>query len=175
MMAKKYNNIYTRLVEDEYDLIGLIAYGLYKQHKIEFIKSFCQEHPGQEPTEDDCMAFAITTCAESQIKQYRESAEKLLQQITLEAAKEEIKVFEDEMLRNYQTEIRDAVKEVQPKWWHSVMWSLLASIVFAILVALGFFLGSTTEKDTVDLMKTTIESISHPTDSNAKPQSTFPY
>ncbi len=36
----EYNFIYTTLVKDERDIIGIIAYGLYKRQKIEFIKNF---------------------------------------------------------------------------------------------------------------------------------------
>lgn len=158
-MSRKYSNIFSRLVEDENDLIGLIAYGLYKQHKIEFIKSYKSQHPEDEPTDEDCEAFAIASCTEIQLNQYRDSAENLLQRLTLEAAREEIDVFEGDMLRQYQEEIRNAVKEVQPKWWHSVLWSLLASFVFSLIVAIGFFLGSTTEKGTVETIKTTIKAL----------------
>ena len=35
--TKKYNFIYSKLVESEDDLVGLVAYGVYKQHKISFI------------------------------------------------------------------------------------------------------------------------------------------
>ena len=36
-MANRYNFIYEKLVTAEDDVLGLIAYGIYKQHKIEFV------------------------------------------------------------------------------------------------------------------------------------------
>lgn len=35
-MNGKYNFIYKELVSADDDLVGLIAYGIYKKHKIEF-------------------------------------------------------------------------------------------------------------------------------------------
>lgn len=39
-MSRKYNYIYSKLVEDRYDLAGHIAYALYKQDKIEYIANY---------------------------------------------------------------------------------------------------------------------------------------
>lgn len=39
-MQRNYNFIYSKLVESENDLIGHIAYSLYKQQKIQHIEDF---------------------------------------------------------------------------------------------------------------------------------------
>ena len=52
-MPRKYNYIYKQLVEDRGDIIGHIAYALYKEDKIEYINKFKEEHNNNEPTEDD--------------------------------------------------------------------------------------------------------------------------
>ncbi len=49
-MGRQYNYIYKKLVNSEDDLIGLIAYGIYKKHKIEFIEQIQEELP---ETQDD--------------------------------------------------------------------------------------------------------------------------
>ena len=36
-MERSYNFIYEQLVKSEDDLVGLVAYAIYKKHKIEFI------------------------------------------------------------------------------------------------------------------------------------------
>ena len=51
-MARKYNYIFKKLVDDETDLIGLVAYGLYKNNKIEYLEKF-KDKNGREPTEDE--------------------------------------------------------------------------------------------------------------------------
>lgn len=39
-----YNHIYSVLVENEQDTLGIIAYSLYKRQKIEFIQAFKTKH-----------------------------------------------------------------------------------------------------------------------------------
>ncbi|MCM1356471.1 MAG: hypothetical protein NC212_08720 [Staphylococcus sp.] len=170
-MGKSYNFIYKKLVTDDNDLIGLIAYGLYKQHKIEFIRSYRESHNDSDPSESDCEAFALSSCAPTQLKQYRDSAETLLQQITLEATREEIKSFEDNMLHQYRSEIEkaltsrnlsdaisSAVEKSQPEWWLSVLWSVVGAFVFSLIAALFIFIGSTSEKSTAELVKYIIQT-----------------
>ena len=52
-MARQYNFIYSKLVRDEDDFVGHIAYALYKAEKVAYIEKFKSEHGGQEPTEED--------------------------------------------------------------------------------------------------------------------------
>lgn len=159
-MEQNFNSIYLKLVADENDLIGLIAYGLYKKHKIEFIESYKADR-GCLPSKDDCSSFATSSSTPLQLQQYRDSAEALLQKMTLEAAKVEISEFENTLLRNYKAEIREAVRDEQPKWWHSVLFSVLGAFIFSALIAFAFYLGSTTEKNSVDLMQSAVETVSH--------------
>lgn len=173
-MTKTYNFIFRDLVRDENDLVGLIAYGLYKQHKIEFIESFKSANTGQDPTDEDYKAFAMTSCTPSSLKHYRDTAESLLQQITLTAAREEINAFEDDMLRQYRSEISlalqtgkddtlrdlgEAIKRHQPKWWSSVIASFVGAVVFSLFVSLGVYLGSTSEKSNVKIISDAIETL----------------
>ena len=47
-MSRKYNFIYSKLVDDKDDIVGHIAYSLYKNEKIEFIEAFKKEN-SREP------------------------------------------------------------------------------------------------------------------------------
>ena len=40
MAEKQYNFIYSKLVTSQDDVIGLLAYSIYKRHKIEYIEDF---------------------------------------------------------------------------------------------------------------------------------------
>lgn len=46
------NLIYSKLVEDDADIIGMVAYGIYKRHKIEFIDSIRKEYD-REPNDEE--------------------------------------------------------------------------------------------------------------------------
>ncbi|MDQ8953180.1 hypothetical protein RFH42_09435 [Acinetobacter rudis] len=75
----EYNWIYERLVQDENDLVGAIAYILYKQHKIEFIKEI-ELKCGTSPTPEQWVEFHRSTCLESSILNYQKRAEDLVNQ-----------------------------------------------------------------------------------------------
>ena len=40
MNEKQYNFIYSKLITGKDDVVGMLAYSIYKQHKIEFIEDF---------------------------------------------------------------------------------------------------------------------------------------
>lgn len=65
-MAGKYNFIYEKLVTAEDDLVGLIAYGIYKKHKIEFITKIKEEQQ-RDPIDEECHAFFISSTTETQL------------------------------------------------------------------------------------------------------------
>ena len=50
-MARKFNYIYSTLVESEDDFIGKIAYTIYKEDKINFIAELKKDNPEKEITE----------------------------------------------------------------------------------------------------------------------------
>ena len=47
-MARKFNYIYSTLVESEDDFIGKIAYTIYKEDKINFIAELKKDNPEKE-------------------------------------------------------------------------------------------------------------------------------
>lgn len=74
-----YNWIYGRLVQDENDLVGAIAYVLYKQHKIEFINQI-ENQSGADPSPEQWAEFHRSTCLESNILNYQNRAGNLVNQ-----------------------------------------------------------------------------------------------
>lgn len=137
-MERQYNFIYKELVKFDNDLVGLIAYGIYKKHKIEFIEQI-QEKYNREPTDEECSAFFISSTTESQLAKYRNDAESLLSEVVANTNAEEVKGYEEEMLASYQTNI----KECLPPWWHNVIWSVIASFIFSALGIFFYYLGVT--------------------------------
>lgn len=51
-LTAKYNFIYSKLVDDENDILGIIAYSLYKRQKIEYIRAIAEKF-GREPTDSE--------------------------------------------------------------------------------------------------------------------------
>jgi len=67
MAEKQYNYIYSKLVSSPEDVIGLLAYSIYKQHKIEFIEDF-KKKKGYAPTDADIEGFIMSSVTQSQLE-----------------------------------------------------------------------------------------------------------
>nr|DAZ05552.1 MAG TPA: hypothetical protein [Caudoviricetes sp.] len=154
-MERKYNFIYEQLVKAEDDLLGLVAYGIYKRHKIEFITKI-KETKKRDPNDEECESFFVSSTTESQLKKYRNDAETLLSDMVMNAAGEEIQEYEKEMLRDYQNNI----KKVLPSNTKSVLLSVFAAFIFSVIAGMFFFLGSTSEKTTNSIVQKVMKGMS---------------
>lgn len=183
-MEKSYNFIYSQLVKPENGLVGLIAYAIYKQHKIEFITNI-QEKEGREPTIEECNAFFTASTTQSQLNKYINDAQSILSDVVVNTTKEELEQYESDILKNYRTTIReeienfernmlsrykDGIKEALPSnkknFWLSFGAGILSAFVFSLIAALFFILGETSEQSTRKRTKQIIEQITeHHTDS----------
>lgn len=141
-MARQYSFIYTKLVKSDEDLVGLIAYGIYKRHKIEFIKGI-QEQFKREPTDEECNSFFISSTTDSQLKKYRNDAESLLSEVVVNTTAEELDRYEKEMLASYQENLKKSL----PPGWHNVIWSVIASFIFAGMGLFFYHVGITSNQN----------------------------
>lgn len=132
------NFIYDKLVRDENDFPGLVAYGLYKRHKIEFIKQLKEEKHMKEVTDKDLEAFHLSSNSSSQLHSYQLQAENLLQKTFMATMENELDLAVQDMHADYQSEIKNAL----PKWWHNVLLSVISSIIASAITALVFMFVS---------------------------------
>lgn len=164
-MANQYNFIYEKLVTAEDDVLGLIAYGIYKQHKIEFITKIKEENK-REPTQEECNSFFAASTTESQLNNYRNQAEALLSETVANIANEELGRYEDEMVRNYKKEIRDCIPGNWKTFFVSVGAGVVSAFLFAIIAGVFYFIGETSDKSNRELTKELMERV-HTTDSDS--------
>ncbi|MDX8127881.1 hypothetical protein QLH52_11360 [Methylomonas sp. OY6] len=73
-----YNWIYKRLADDPSDMVGALAYVIYKRQKIAYIQAYADEHGGQEPDDDALKSFNIATDTEIAAAGFRAQAEVIL-------------------------------------------------------------------------------------------------
>lgn len=159
-MERKYNFIYEKLVISDDDLVGLVAYGIYKKHKIEFISKIkADEH--REPTEDECRSFFAASTTDSQLSKYRSEAESILSETVARIAKDEIDNFEKDMLKGYRHEISSCLPTNWQTFGVSVLSGVVSAFLFSLIAAAFFFMGETSERTTRDNTKDIMEQI-HP-------------
>ena len=139
---RKFSFIYSEIVEDENDMIGHIAYSLYKSNKIKYIKQYKEKNEGNLPNENELNTFHDS--ARTIIPALKIQAEQILSnftQFTLEETisdiEQEIKTTQEEILKN----IIEPIKPSKPKGpWDGFWMSVLVKGVQTIVVAIIFFL-----------------------------------
>ncbi|CAG9163952.1 hypothetical protein LMG32289_00283 [Cupriavidus pampae] len=79
-MPRQYSPVFPRLVDADDDVVGMVAYTLYKRQKLEWIQAFRATHDGAEPTDREIAErFAAFSGMPSQIEQYRKQAVGMLE------------------------------------------------------------------------------------------------
>lgn len=156
-MARKYNLIFSKLVDSETDLIGLVAYGIYKNNKIEYLENFKKKY-NREPSEDEIEQFNENSCSDGSIHNYLRIAESNITDLMNETIYQEVERQKMEFYNNQTTEIRNIVKDLKPKSpWEGfglrVLQSFIASILVASLIFLIIFIIKSSQEGLVNTLK----------------------
>lgn len=72
-----YNPMMQALVANDGDIIGLIAYSLYKQNKRDWMMAFAQDN-NREPTPNELRSYIIGECTSRRLETYRRLGEDAL-------------------------------------------------------------------------------------------------
>lgn len=118
-----YNWIYKKIMKnamskDKHDVIGYVAYSIYKREKIEEIERFKNRNNNKDPEFADLKYFHEQS--EERIEEYRENAQRVLQ--------------------NYITNLGIEKEKESHGFIYGVGQSMLASLLFAILCYIVFLL-----------------------------------
>lgn len=138
-MPRNYNYIYSQLVEDKADIIGHIAYALYKEDKIDFITRYKNEHNNEEPTEEELRPFNIISSSQNSLDKYKFIASCILQTFLDNSLEESQKDVEENMNKNHIELIKKAIEPIKPlstpkSYLHGIIQSVIGAFVFMILL-----------------------------------------
>lgn len=143
-MKRKYNLIYRALVEDgKHDIIGYIAYAIYKSDKIAFVEKYKREHNGSEPSEHDLDQFHKISSMEANLERLKMQAIEVVSRtmmMQVDKAREEI---EQEAKANILRTLNEIVEPLKPKPFidaiaDNVVISIISSIVLMFAFAILF-------------------------------------
>jgi hypothetical protein len=137
-MQRNYNFIYSKLVEDDSDLIGLIAYSLYKKHKIEFIEK--QKQDGKDVSDSDLIPFNDFSSSDSSLENYKIKAEIIMQGFIDNVLDETIEEIETSTVNRHSEILKSIIKPLTSGFWGNVWAGLLSAFIFAIILAVIAFL-----------------------------------
>jgi hypothetical protein len=132
-MPKEFNFIYEKLVEDRNDIIGHIAYSIYKQDKIDFIKS--KKDNSVEVTDEILKPFHEISSSESSIESYKMKAEIVMQAFFENTISEIYSDIEEQTKENHTQLIKDTIEPLTTGFWRSVWAGLLSAFIFALVIA----------------------------------------
>lgn len=133
---KSYNFIYSKLVQDQYDFIGKIAYSIYKEDKINYINTI-KDKNNREPNDNELESFIMISSQDSYIERYRLEAENLLQIFLEHTLSEAIEENIEKVKDNYAITIRNEVNKIKPAgFWIGVLQGIVSSIVITAFFAL---------------------------------------
>ena len=141
---RKYNFIYLKLVKNENDFRGIVAYSLYKQHKINHIKEFKNKNSGQLPTEEELENFHKICSSEDSVDGYRSRAKDIITRFTSEVLEEKRKEIEE----FYKHSSRH-----KKSWWYGAGQGFAASIFYALFLVIIIILVWTTKTDLLTIIK----------------------
>jgi hypothetical protein len=96
-----YNRVYESLVKDDKDIVGMLAYSIYKKQKQETIKEFIISNNGTRPSATDLESFHNFATQRTQLEIYRKQATGITQGLAnslLKAKQKDIKEIIDRHL-----------------------------------------------------------------------------
>lgn len=146
--------IYARLVRSEEDVVGHIAYSLYKADKIAFIEKYKSENGGQDPTGEKLKEYQDYCGMESHLEWYRMQAVEVMKGFMDDTMKETLNQLEADFNRNHLEQLASVVEPMKPagfakQFGNGVLQSILGAFFFAIIVAAFQFIKSYTPKDDI--------------------------
>ncbi|MBQ7456971.1 MAG: hypothetical protein IJS54_05165 [Desulfovibrio sp.] len=122
--TKRYSFIYNNLVKDSKDLVGLVAYSIYKQEKIKYIRYF-EKSKRRQPKTEELYEFYIQ--AQNRIDQYKN------------IAASRVNEFYDEIYRLHISDIKtDYDKKLFKSrvfgWGAAITQSIIGSLLGTIII-----------------------------------------
>lgn len=123
------HHTFDKLVEDEKDFVGMVAYTIYKNEKLNWIKTF-ENQNGCCPTKEELDKYFYPSInSEATVYRYSAQAETLLSNFISATTSEEMDA--------YRLQVRDEViiSTIKKSFWQSVGESLVAAIIASVLIA----------------------------------------
>jgi len=152
MSLRKPNIIFSRLVEAPDDFVGLVAYGIYKRRKTDFIQQYISDN-GVEPNADVFDLFHASCVAN--IPGYRTEASEVIQKFLQEYSNDDVELFKSKLESEFATrsglleeEYQNKLDRIKPSPFANIVQSAIGSFVFTIaigvvvLIILGLRVGA---------------------------------
>lgn len=140
-MAKKYCSIYSKLVQSEGDMVGHIAYSLYKAEKVRYIKEQKETMKVEVLPDEIVQEFASGRDNQTSLEHYRGMAETILQRFIGGSFDDMSGQVIDEVTDRLTQHMDHSVLPLLPKkesgwkkFWNGVLQSIGGAIALSVIV-----------------------------------------
>ena len=124
------SKVYKLLVHRDDDLVGQIAYAIYKQQKIEKITRFTTQN-NRPPSDDELTSFMENAESETQLRFYNDRAVSILKDFLEQSLTTEIDEIKAQLKDEYDTKINEILVSLRPKGFMYGVWQgVFASFIF---------------------------------------------
>lgn len=128
-------------VSDDTDIVGLIAYALYKQRKRDWIIDFKRENGGIQPEKESIAEFERAMLLENSVFDLKSKAESALIAYAESLLEERRPRIREEALTSEFVSDKDVIIQSQ-SFWRQVLQAFIVSVVTtALLVLLAISIG----------------------------------
>ena len=130
MEHRPYSTVYSLLVHGEDDLVGQIAYAIYKQQKIEKIKRFTTAND-RPPSDIDLASFMENAESEIQLRFYQDRAVSILRDFLEQSFTSELEEINKQNKSEYDAKVNELLVSLRPKGFMYGVWQgVFASFLF---------------------------------------------
>lgn len=149
----EHNRAFEQLVSGEDDLIGLIAYSLYKKDKREFYLGWMEKH-GDAPQADHVKAFTATVLTLGQQLRYRTAARDMIDAFAKTVSDAEKPLIEKGAVTDRLEQAARRVEE-SGRWHRQIPAGIVAALAFAAILFLALLVLGYAGIEPVTLQRST--------------------
>lgn len=126
----KFSKVYERLVHDDHDLLGQLAYCIYKIRKRDFIMQR-QIKAGIDTIDEEIISDFVEAQSEYTLEIYKEQAKNILRDFLNESYSNELEEAKKQLEHEYKEKYEKLAENTRPhSWWYGVFQSFIASFLF---------------------------------------------
>ena len=126
-----YSDVFERLVKGNGDIAGIVAYGIYKKAKREFIRKK-QGEQGFTTIPDDVLEEFYATQTDYVLELYREHSEDLTREFLDKLYGEDVAKEKQQLEHKYIEQYGELAKAAKPSFWYGVLQSVVGSFLFLL-------------------------------------------
>lgn len=126
-----YSDAYDRLVKDDGDIAGLVAYGIYKKAKRSFIRQKQAEF-GVTMISDDILEEFYANQTDYALELYKMHANTMTREFLDESYKKDLAQEKQQLDEKHNERYNKLAEAVKPSFWFGVLQGFVASFLFVL-------------------------------------------